>query len=85
MNKIFDFINEQIEEDLEDLINGHTIKVSQIELNTLTRYMNDIGINTLMIQFCQGEFACNVDSQTILHHRNMRMIEEMEDKINVKM
>lgn len=65
INDMIGFINNHIESDIEELIKGKAIKVNEIELRTLIKYINDMGINTLMIQQSNGHYYVKVDDLTV--------------------
>ena len=60
-------------EEYSDLLSGETLWLTSDELRCIIDNMNEIGINTLMVQTCKDKFVCKVDSQTTTHWRNMRL------------
>jgi len=60
-------------EEYSDLLSGETLWLTSDELRCIIDNMNEIGINTLMVQTCKDKFVCKVDEQTTTHWRNMRL------------
>ena len=58
-----------LKEEYSDLLSGETIWLTQEELSFIMDNMNEIGINTLMVQTCKDKFVCKVDEPTIREWR----------------
>ena len=58
-----------LKEEYSDLLSGETIWLTKEELSFIMDNMNEIGINTLMVQTCKDKFVCKVDEPTIREWR----------------
>lgn len=56
-------------EEYSDLLSGQVVWLTSDELRCILDNMNEIGINTLMVQTCKDKFVCKVDEPTIKEWR----------------
>ena len=58
-------------EEYSDLLSGQVVWLESDELRCILDNMNEIGINTLMVQTCKDKFVCKVDEPTIREWRKL--------------
>ena len=58
-------------EEYSDLLSGETLWVTNDDLRCILDNMNEIGINTLMVQTCKDKFVVKVDELTVKAHEEL--------------
>lgn len=58
-------------EEYSDLLSGEVLWLTSDELKCIMDNMNEIGINTLMVQTCKDKFVVKVDDLTIKEWRKI--------------